>query len=298
MGQPDIQPGQPSEVPAFDKSLFTQDELVKDSDQKLILVAEDNIVNQKITILLLEKLGLQAQIVNNGLEAVQAVSERLYPVVLMDCHMPEMDGFESTRAIRRMEISSGRHTPIIAVTALAMAGDRERCIEAGMDDYISKPIDKERLKNKLNQWMNKEFSFHNQKLAEKFFEANARLSAFQPDPIDLAELEVFYGSQEEVEDVLRLFITITQRQLPDLEMALAEHRATLAGRMAHELKGSSASVGAKEMSLLCLQLEQLVGQQSWEQAKGSLNGIHQCFGTVREFINRSFAKTNASSLQS
>jgi two-component system, sensor histidine kinase and response regulator len=291
---PDVQPNQSDG--AIESGLLINDGLHRD-ENKVILVAEDNVVNQKIATLLLEKLGLQAHVVINGLQAVQAVAERQYPVVLMDCHMPEMDGFEATRAIRRMEITSGRHTPIIAVTALAMAGDRERCIEAGMDDYIAKPIDKERLKNKLAQWMKKEFSFHNQKLAERFFET-APLLKTHAEPIDLAELEVFYGSQEEVEEVLRLFVSITDRNLPDLDMALAEHRATLAARMAHELKGSSASVGAKEMSLLCMQLEQEIGQQTWEQARNTFGNICRCFRSVQEFVVRTFHRTNVPTIQS
>lgn len=294
---PNLQPPQPSDGSSRESQLFTRDLLQRD-ESKVILVAEDNVVNQKIATLLLEKLGLQAQVVINGLQAVQAVAERDYPVVLMDCHMPEMDGFEATRSIRRMELTTGKHTPIIAVTALAMAGDRERCIEAGMDDYIPKPIDKERLKNKLNQWMKKEFVFHNQKLAERFFEAAPLIKLQQAEPIDIAELEVFYGSPEEVEEVLRLFVQITERNLPDLEMALAEHRGQLAARMAHELKGSSASVGAKEMSILCLQLEQEVGQQTWEQARHTYNNIQQCFNSVNDFVTRNFVVTGAPSIQS
>ena len=297
MGQQDIQPTDPSETQSTQANRFMQDRLILDSNNKLILVAEDNVVNQKIATILLEKLGLTAHVVSNGLEAVKAVAARDYPVVLMDCHMPEMDGFEATREIRRMEAVVGKHTPIIAVTALAMAGDRERCIDAGMDDYISKPIDKDRLKNKLNLWMRKEFVFHNQKLAERFFEANSR-SAFGPDPIDLAELEVFYGSTEEVEEVLGLFVTITERQLPELNAALSDRSSTVAARMAHELKGSSASVGAKEMSILCLQLEQQIGQQDWDQTKQTYTNLNRCYESIRGFVLRTFRKANVHSIQS
>lgn len=290
MGQ-DLNPAQPSEGHSLETQLFTNNALHRD-ENKMILVAEDNIVNQKIVVLLLEKLGLKAHVVSDGAQAVQAVAECDYPVVLMDCHMPEMDGFEATRAIRRMESTTGKHTPIIAVTALAMVGDRERCIEAGMDDYIAKPIDKERLKNKLNQWMKKEFSFHNQKLAERFFETAGRIAVRQAEPIDIAELEVFYGSTEEVEEVLRLFVSTTEHNLPDLEMALSERRITLAGRLSHELKGSSASVGAKEMSILCLQLEQEVGQQAWDQALRTYTHIAHCFHSIQEFVGRAFRKSN------
>lgn len=294
MTQPDI-PSADGENVLIPQALGSELEL--EDRNKIILVAEDNLVNQKIAILLLEKLGLQAQVVNNGLEAVEAVKVNIYPVVLMDCHMPEMDGFEATRQIRRFEANLQRHTPIIAVTALAMVGDRERCIEAGMDDYIAKPIDRERLKSKLNQWMKKEFVFHNQKLAERYFEANPAVDGYQRDPIDLAELEVFYGSNEEVADVLTLFINTTRQIIGDLQTAVSDHRTNSAARMAHELKGSSASVGAKEMALLCLQLEQEIGQQQWTAGERTLVSLTTCFNRIEEFVMSVFAK-NSGKLQS
>jgi CheY-like chemotaxis protein len=137
-----------------------------------LLVAEDNPVNQKVAVKMLEKLGYKVDVVSNGKEAVEAVRRQPYTVVLMDCQMPEMDGLEATRAIRTWEqdgsanrstsaqdvhstdgpSSAGFHIPIIAMTANAMEEDRQRCLDAGMDDFVSKPISSSVISKVLAQW--------------------------------------------------------------------------------------------------------------------------------------------------
>jgi len=116
-----------------------------------ILVVEDNLVNQKLMLRLLEKLGYCPELATNGLKAIEALERSAYEIVLMDCQMPEMDGFEATRRIRGKE-SGARRTPIIAMTANAMSGDRELCLEAGMDDYVTKPVDVQLLAATLRKW--------------------------------------------------------------------------------------------------------------------------------------------------
>ena len=119
-----------------------------------VLVAEDNVVNQKVAVRLLEKLGCQVDVVANGLEALEALAQCPYDLVLMDCQMPEMDGYAATAAIRVREQQTGRHIPIVAMTANAMQGDRESCLDAGMDDYVSKPVQSSAMLAMIRKWGN------------------------------------------------------------------------------------------------------------------------------------------------
>jgi hypothetical protein len=128
-----------------------QTEQANSSKGRFILLAEDNKVNQMLAERLLTKMGHQVTIASTGLEAFQAFSQQNFDLVLMDVQMPEMDGFEATAKIRMQERQGGRHVPVIAMTAHAMAGDRERCLMAGMDDYISKPISRKELSDAIDR---------------------------------------------------------------------------------------------------------------------------------------------------
>jgi len=116
-----------------------------------VLVAEDNLVNQKMVVRMLEKMGCRVDLAANGAEAVKRAVPSTYDLIFMDCQMPEMDGYEATAEIRRRENGS-KHTPIIAMTAHAMPGDREKCLQAGMDDYIPKPIKRESLSDVFKKY--------------------------------------------------------------------------------------------------------------------------------------------------
>jgi CheY-like chemotaxis protein len=117
-----------------------------------VLVVDDNVVNQKIAARMLERCGYRVDIASNGRKAVEASAHMAYDHIFMDCQMPEMDGFAATAAIRQRETRTGAHVPIIAMTANAMQGARERCLEAGMDDYVSKPMKAEDLEMILQKW--------------------------------------------------------------------------------------------------------------------------------------------------
>ena len=116
-----------------------------------ILIAEDNLINQKVIQRMVQKLGYRADLVLNGREAVDALALVTYGLIFMDCQMPEMDGFEACREIRKRDV--GGRIPIVAITANAMKGDREKCIAAGMDDYVSKPFKQEDLRVVIERWM-------------------------------------------------------------------------------------------------------------------------------------------------
>jgi CheY-like chemotaxis protein len=144
------------EAPASSFSQAPIDKLLmanpEDTMQRRVLVAEDNLTNQKVVAAVLKKLGYQADIVQNGREAVEAFGTQRYDVVLMDVAMPEMDGMEATQQIRQLEEESATHIPIIAMTAHAMSDDRARCLASGMDDYLTKPIRLPDLVKAINQW--------------------------------------------------------------------------------------------------------------------------------------------------
>ena len=135
------------------RRLITSDLLPEIQTRARVLVAEDNVVNQKVASRMLEKLGCRVDVVANGLEAIEAIGRIGYHCVFMDCQMPEMDGFEATRAIRQREALTGAHIPIVAMTANAMESDREQCMAAGMDDYVSKPVQPAELRLTLQRWI-------------------------------------------------------------------------------------------------------------------------------------------------
>ncbi|MDD2811414.1 PAS domain S-box protein [Rhodoferax sp.] len=242
----------------------------------LILLAEDNLINQKVAQLQVTKMGYALHIVNNGHEAVQAVEAALagrapsYAAVLMDCQMPVLDGFEATALIREAEHQGARaRLPIIAMTANAMQGDRERCLASGMDDYLSKPIQPDELRRLLTQW------------ALMPTDAPAAVVSVvtelvQPEAFALINMphlnDIFGDDPESLQRLLTLFKHSTKAALKKLQSAVAQNNATEVASLSHELKGSCGNMGMARMAHLASALEQAATQSNWAEA-ASLNQL-------------------------
>ena len=213
-----------------------------------ILVVEDNTVNQKVAVAMIESLGYGAEAVGNGLEAVEACSRQTYEAILMDCQMPQMDGFKATAFIRQREGGSHR-TPIIALTASVTAEDRQRCLAAGMDDYLSKPVPREALASALRKWIATPGT-------PPPVETAATPSAL-PSSHPLRVLESHAGPRAMAE-VIDVFLQTIPRRLDDLRQAHARADVESIRALAHSLKGASAQIGARGMADLCVQIEAVV----------------------------------------
>jgi signal transduction histidine kinase/CheY-like chemotaxis protein/putative methionine-R-sulfoxide reductase with GAF domain/HPt (histidine-containing phosphotransfer) domain-containing protein len=216
-----------------------------------ILLADDNAAGQLVGQKMLEKIGCVVQVASNGLETLQMLEEGEFDLILMDVEMPEMDGLQITRAIREREAGSGQHIPIIAVTAYAMKEDQERCLEAGMDGYLSKPVSSERLYDAIAR-----FSSPNR-------DGDVALLAASPQgeetttEIDLAAaMEVVGGDGELLREAVGLFLEQDYpRQLRDLREGLERQDAQTVKAAAHGLKGSLGSFGGRAARDLALRLE-------------------------------------------
>jgi len=247
----------------------------------LILVAEDNAVNQKVALLLLKELGFSAHVVGNGREAIEAITRTNYSLVLMDCQMPEVDGMEATEKIRRIEAMTGRHVPVVAMTAHAMQGDREKCIAAGMDDYISKPVTASKLNEILVHWLphatsepvlkTEKQSQDQLQSAHHFSPDHQEIPGWedrQPTPIDWEELNLSCGKEGAVE-ILQIFVDSSRDIVHRLEKALNENDAPGVKNASHELRGASASVGSQKMATACKRLEEISKDRNFDLAQAT-----------------------------
>jgi PAS domain S-box-containing protein len=210
-----------------------------------ILVAEDNSINRELALQQLEILGYAAIAVENGKKAVESAAKFEYDIILMDCQMPEMDGFDATRAIRRLEARSGKRCRIIAMTANALSSDRLRCIEAGMDDYISKPVTLERLQEAL------------QATAAPGMQdaADAASDGERPEVLNVPRLQQIFSDRAAIGPFLQSALPVLEEMVQRLaSCATCDEGAAVV----HELKGAAANLGAVALSSAAASLERKI----------------------------------------
>jgi PAS domain S-box-containing protein len=236
-----------------------------------ILIAEDNAVNQKVAARQIEKLGYRADIAANGLEALESLSRIPYDLVLMDCQMPEMDGFEATAEIRRRE-GAGRHTTIIAMTANALEGDREKCLAAGMDDYLSKPVKVEELQGMLEQWLAESSK------AEEV--RNSSSTGGTTAPVDMERLQESAGGDKQLLlELVEMQLNQVKENIEKLRSAIGDGAAGEVARIAHTSIGGSATCGMVALVAPLQELERMAKE-------GELTGADVVLGRVSKELER------------
>jgi two-component system, sensor histidine kinase and response regulator len=247
-----------------------------------ILMAEDNVVNQKIGLRQLKKLGYSADAVANGVEAVDAVKRIPYDVVLMDCHMPELDGYEATRLIRQLEMEKNdpQRTPvyIIALTANALEGDRDRCLSAGMNDYLSKPVKLPELQAVLQEAA----SFVRPVAARRRTETRTDDDEPAIDRTVLAGLRQLQepGEPDSAVELIDLFLRDTPVKIESIRNAIARSDAPALQEPAHALKGSASNLGAHRLAQICAKLETLARDQRLADAANVFGQLTEEYGRV------------------
>ncbi|MEB0139189.1 MULTISPECIES: hybrid sensor histidine kinase/response regulator [unclassified Undibacterium] len=214
--------------------------------QTKILIVEDNLINQKVAVNIVEKLGYATGLANNGRQGLTMFATGDYALILMDCHMPEMDGFEATRQIRAAERARGGHIPIIALTANAMAEEKPTCLAAGMDDYLSKPINRADLAAMLTLYLST--GSHAATLA---IQQSSQWTSIQRRLHDM-----FGADQTAQSEILALFMSTMQPILPALASAIEARDYRGITALAHQIHGMSANLGIDALSQLSIDLEQ------------------------------------------
>lgn len=245
-----------NEEPNTQNASSNQSAAIDRKKQARILIAEDNSTNQLVISSIIKKLGYKADIVANGLESLTAAQEKQYDLIFMDCQMPQMDGYEATRRIREQKNGKTQHDlPIIAMTAFAMQGDRDKCLQAGMNDYLSKPVQPQALAQMLNLWLKdlpnsscdiKESPcalLHSQNVSEvTCFDERALLDRCMDDKDLCAEL-------------INLFIDDFSAGLESLKQIIAQGDSSSIFQRAHTIKGSAANIAANQIREIALAME-------------------------------------------
>jgi signal transduction histidine kinase/ligand-binding sensor domain-containing protein/CheY-like chemotaxis protein/HPt (histidine-containing phosphotransfer) domain-containing protein len=246
-----------------------------------VLLAEDNLVNQKVALQTLEKIGYDVDVASNGVEAISGWETGRYHIILMDCQMPVMDGYQATREIRLRERGASR-IPIIALTADAMQGTEQQCREAGMDDYLTKPLDRKRLSETIER--------HLASAAPRSSVAENPQSP--PLPLGGADsavdwqsfMNVTDGDQRFAQELVQVFIDSGDAALLEIRAALGRGDLAAIGSAAHSFKGSSASIHARSASMAAARLEAAARAGAVDQISALEEQLRHELGRVMEFL--------------
>jgi two-component system, sensor histidine kinase and response regulator len=276
-----------------------------DLQKARILLAEDNTINQDVALGQLERLGSTADVVSNGKEALDAVTRKTYDIVLMDCMMPEMDGYEATKKIRELEcrnVNNRQRLHIIAMTANAMMGDREKCMAAGMDDYVSKPVQLADLRRSIEKWSGKAVenpsaNGANGTIGTIATETPLKVEVASPvvesktatvsleAAVDLERLtEVSNGKEEKLQRHLKTFLLQADEISQGLAIAMRIGNAHDVRMLAHKFVGASSSLGMVAVVPSLSQLEQMGDAGTLEGATEVYNEFTRQLVRVRQFI--------------
>ncbi len=267
-----------------------------------LLVADDNSINQKVALRLLEQVGYRADVANNGLEVLQALANKHYDLVFMDVQMPEMDGLEATRQVRQMESQPGRclnpvRHAIIAMTANAMKGDREKCLAAGMDDYIPKPVRAEVLYATIERFGREILGGKNNgKTVAVTPQAAAPVAVQKPAKLlDFDRLNDFSeGNREAAQELVDLYLQQTRDQLARLKTQFASGNAGDVQRTAHSCAGASATCGILVMTPHFKRVESLAAEGALDQVAPLIDELEANFKLVEGALNEYLAAMPAS----
>jgi len=254
-----------------------------------ILLVEDNLINQQVALGILQLQGYSVTVAANGKEALEALALGSFDLVLMDCHMPEMDGFECTAEIRKREQSvGGKAIPIVALTANAMAQDREECLNAGMDDYLSKPFSMQTLQDMLDRWMPQ--AGIGQAAGAAQAQAAASTQVKDPGILDRQVLDQLgtlrtNGRPELLARTIDLYLVESPKLVQKLKQAASANDAPEIARSAHSLKSCSANVGATLLSRYCADIEASARRSDTKEARSLFAKVETEHGRVQSALS-------------
>jgi ABC-type amino acid transport substrate-binding protein/CheY-like chemotaxis protein/nitrogen-specific signal transduction histidine kinase/HPt (histidine-containing phosphotransfer) domain-containing protein len=253
----------------------------------LILVAEDNATNRDVIGRQLNLLGYTCEMAEDGEKALNAWRSNNYGILLTDCNMPIMDGFELTNAIRKDEEGTNTHSKIIAITANALQGEAERCLESGMDDYMSKPIDMTELREKLHKWMPHTKETSKQYVQDEKIVADDTPLKGSNGPIDENALKTMFGDDEDMfREILVDFIEPSKGIIKEIQIGFEQHSAENVKQGAHKLKSSALSIGAVELGELCQILEEAGKNDDWDVIDNSTPKLEKLMFQVEEYVSQ------------